>query len=82
MSLQLVGSLNDLTDNRVLYIILNSNDNGLVHLVADNLTCTGLSQISLFHNHSFRCHLVCLGSQNSLNSCNILANLFDSAGII
>ena len=65
-------------------MVFDSNNNGLVHLIADNLTHTGLSQIS-FHDYFLLYSLfrsVSLLSDYCLDSGNILANLFDSACIV
>ena len=49
MSLQLVGSFYDLFIKRVLYMLFDSYNNRLIHLVTGNLTGTHFSQIS-FHD--------------------------------
>ena len=65
-------------------MVFNSNNDGFVHLIADNLTHAGFSQIS-FHDYVLLYSLfrsVCLLSDYCLDSGNIFANLFDSAGIV
>ena len=52
MSFQFVSSLYDLFVKRVFYVVLNGYDDRLIHLIADNLTRTCFSQISLFHGLS------------------------------
>ena len=65
-------------------MVFNCNYDGLVHLIADNLTHTGFSQIS-FHDSVLLYSLfrsVCLLSDYCLDSGNILTNLFDPACIV
>ena len=65
-------------------MVFDSNNNGLVHLIADNLTHTGLSQIS-FHDYVLLNSLfgsVSFRSDHCLDSGNISANLFDSSCIV
>ena len=50
MSLQLYGALDDLLVEGVTNIVLDSNYNSLIHLVAYYLAHSGLSQISLRHS--------------------------------
>jgi hypothetical protein len=42
--LELVGTADDLAVQRVLDAVLDSDDDGLVHLVADDQTLTGLAE--------------------------------------
>ena len=52
MGLELHGALDDLLIKGVLYVVANGDDDGLVHLVADDNAHPGLSQVSRFA-HSF-----------------------------
>ena len=58
--MDLGGVLNDLPVDGVSDIVLDGNDNGLVHLVADDATHAGFSQVTFFGHdsvplmHSFR----------------------------
>ena len=49
MSVNLESVLNDLTVDGVLYVVRNSNGNGLVHLVAYNKSDSYFSEVSVFH---------------------------------
>ena len=63
-------------------MVFNCNYDGLIHLIADNLTHAGFSQIS-FHDYVLLLFgSVCLLSDYCLDSGNILANLFDSSCIV
>ena len=51
--MNLQGTLNDLAVHGVLYVVLDSNYNSLVHLVANNSTYAYFSEISFFcHDYS------------------------------
>ena len=43
MGLELVGTANDLAVHRVLEAVFNSDDDGLIHLVADDQTFAHLA---------------------------------------
>ena len=47
---QLVGLFHDLLIQRMLHMILDGHDNGLVHLIARDFPDTRFSQISFFHD--------------------------------
>ncbi len=91
MSFQFVSSLYDLFVKRMFYVVLNGNNDRLIHLVADNLPRTGFSQISLFHGLSPFDGLqespnISSGSSSlcdqSLNARNIFSYFFDPACIV
>ena len=65
-------------------MVFNCNYDGLIHLIADNLTHAGFSQIS-FHDYVLLNSLfgsVSFRSDHCLDSGNISANLFDSSCIV
>ncbi len=64
-------------------MVFNSNNDSLVHLIADNFAHASFSKIS-FHDisPSVITYCVCLLGDNSLDSCDVLANFLDSACIV
>ena len=63
-------------------MVFDSNNNGLVHLIADNLTHAGFSQISFHDSFLLLFGSVSLLSNHCLDSCDVLANLFDAACVL
>ena len=53
MRLQLHRTLDDLFVKGMLYAVLNGDNDGLIHLVADHFTDTSFSQISFHGKFSF-----------------------------
>ena len=63
-------------------MVFNCNYDGLIHLIADNLTHAGFSQISFHDSFLLLFGSVSLLSNYCLDSCNVLANLFNAACIL
>src|SRR5699024_6636893 len=82
VSLQLVGILYNLLVQRMLYMLLNSNHDCLIHFIAYDLADTRFSQISFHDNSPSALLRIRFLRDNSLNSGDVPANLFDSACVI
>ena len=82
MSLQLVSILHNLLVQRMLNVLLNSNNDGLVHFIAYDLANTCFSQISFHDNSPSALLRIRLLRDNSLNSGDVLANFLNSASVI
>ena len=63
-------------------MVFNSNYNSLIQLIIDKLTHAGFSQISFHDSFLLLFGSVSLLSNYCLDSCNVLANLFNAACIL
>jgi hypothetical protein len=79
--MDLQGVLNDLSVNRMFYVIFDSNDDGFVHLIADYATDSNFSEVSFF-SHCFILLSDILLTKNRHNTGDVVLDVRNFVGIV